>query len=213
MNKTPAPALQRIRFCALAGVQEARLSDKKVSGRWKSLPDRIYGPTQRRLAQDFANWSSEPKEILRFTKKFGPLRGRWKGGRRFEFSFQAWRSELLQFRGIWEGMSLQTRRYGGIAILDRTAHGWDFFDGKLTYTAASLGEFLQLDLFSCPVERLRRCLKPDCHSPYFIARHLKQKYCSDECSKWAQSIWKKGWWRQRGKKWRSERRMRQQKRR
>jgi hypothetical protein len=205
-DNTPAHQLLRIKFCTLAGAERVLLEGAEISGKWDPIsnPGFLCGPTRRRLSEDFANWSTEPSEILRFTKKYGPLRLDLQRSKRFEFSLKAWRTEQRNFRDCWEGLSPQLRRYGGLSTFGKTFHGWSFSRGELTYTAADLGEFLYLDLFSCPAERLRKCVRPDCKNPYFIARHLKQKYCNDSCANWAQGVWKKQWWQKQGKKWRAK---------
>jgi hypothetical protein len=203
-HNTPTNRILRLRFCTLAGVKDLRLRSKQISGRWESLPMQIYGPTPKRLAEDFANWPDKPDEILRFTQKYGPLQSIWRSEKHFKFTLEDWRTDQRNFRHWWEGISPQLRKYGGVSFFEQNIHGWTFSDGQLTYAAANLGEFLYLDLFSCPVERLRKCLRPDCRNPYFIARHLKQKYCQESCANWAQAVWKKQWWQAEGKKWRAK---------
>jgi hypothetical protein len=62
--------------------------------------------------------------------------------------------------------------------------------------------FLTLNLFAIDGRYLRKCWRPDCAQPYFIADDLKVHYCSDECSRWSRSEWKNRWWREHGKEWR-----------
>jgi hypothetical protein len=201
---TPEHRILRIRFCTLAGVKDLRLTGKEISGRWESVLIPIYGPTPKRLVEDFANWSSEPNEILRFTRKYGPLASICRHEKRFSFTLGQWRSEQRGLQSMWEGLSPQPQKYLGVSVSEKNSGVWSFWDQQLTYRAANLGEFLYLDLFSCPVERLRKCLRPDCPNPYFIARHLKQKYCRESCANWAQTVWKKQWWQKNGKKWRAK---------
>ncbi len=54
-------------------------------------------------------------------------------------------------------------------------------------------------------KRLRKCARPDCPNPYFVARHGKQTYCSDLCAAWKQRQLKRDWWRRKGSVLRSMR--------
>jgi hypothetical protein len=47
---------------------------------------------------------------------------------------------------------------------------------------------------------LRVCERPDCKTPYFLAEHGKERYCSIGCANWAQSNWKKRWHEQQRQK-------------
>lgn len=74
------------------------------------------------------------------------------------------------------------------------------------FLAKTLEAYLLLELATPPSERLRKCLRPDCPNPYFVARHMKQQYCSPSCAEWAQGRWRKEWWDQKGKMWLQDRR-------
>jgi hypothetical protein len=50
----------------------------------------------------------------------------------------------------------------------------------------------------------RKCLNPECPSPFFFARRRKQKYCSEVCAMPAQRDSKRRWWREHGNQWRSK---------
>jgi hypothetical protein len=54
-------------------------------------------------------------------------------------------------------------------------------------------------------DRARYCASPDCPAPYFLAKRRSQKYCSDACSKPAQSEFKRRWWAEHGEAWRKVR--------
>jgi len=49
------------------------------------------------------------------------------------------------------------------------------------------------------------CANPDCPAPYFIAKKATQQYCSDGCAQQFQREWKRNWWAERGKAWRTNR--------
>jgi hypothetical protein len=41
--------------------------------------------------------------------------------------------------------------------------------------------------------KVRICERSDCTTPYFIANHGKERYCSIDCSNWSQARLKKRW--------------------
>jgi len=53
--------------------------------------------------------------------------------------------------------------------------------------------------------RIRVCKRPECHTPYFIARDLRQLYCGTDCQNWAVAETKRKWWREHGEAWRKQR--------
>jgi hypothetical protein len=187
-----------ITFCTLAAdVVEASLSNDsaKISGRWKMVYARQVRPSD--MLEDFANWPSEPNEILRFTKKHGPLMLRHLGqGQTFSFDVADWRECQRLIQEDW-----RPRRpaLGWNNTLD-AEQGESFLriHGNLTYIASTLFRLLRLELHAIPSQRLRRCVRPECENPYFIAKHLSQRYCSDLCANWAQKKWKREWWDARG---------------
>ena len=154
----------------------------------------------KRLFEDFANWANNLASVLRFTKLYGPLEVSARPGVDFRFRLENWDLWQAGVRGVWgTGTSL-------LGIYDDRpgGRGWQYQGSVLSYRAASLWEYLQLSLMACPKERLRKCARPDCPHPYFVARHLKQNYCSEPCATWGQRQWKLKWWKEHGKEWREK---------
>jgi hypothetical protein len=50
--------------------------------------------------------------------------------------------------------------------------------------------------------KLKKCANPDCSSPFFIAGHGKQQYCSDLCAHAATLESRRKWFREHGAEWR-----------
>lgn len=75
------------------------------------------------------------------------------------------------------------------------------------FVADSLYHALVLKLLSLSkAKKLRRCRRPDCdRTPYFIADHGRQQYCSERCGAWGQQQLKKAWWEKHGEQWREKR--------
>lgn len=77
----------------------------------------------------------------------------------------------------------------------------------MVFVADSLYHALVLKLLSLSeAKKLRRCRRPDCdRTPYFIADHGRQQYCSERCGAWGQQQLKKAWWEKHGEQWREKR--------
>ena len=72
--------------------------------------------------------------------------------------------------------------------------------GRWSFAATTAYRLLRLELLATSPERLRKCPRENYKNPYFIARHLREKCCSDECKAWAQRRSKALWWREKGDK-------------
>jgi hypothetical protein len=169
-------------------------------GRWKSALERFYGPQTGRLIEHFVNWPSAPESVLLFTKKYGPLDQKPAPGDEFRFQLSAWNKRQTGFRSTWRDAKLFTGEWD---VSDENG-GLTYEDGRLMYKSPSLRSFLGLDLMTCPLDRLKICMRPGCPNPYFIAHH-RQKFCSQICAGWIQRQWKKKWWDRNGTEWRKKR--------
>lgn len=79
-------------------------------------------------------------------------------------------------------------------------------DFRKFWLVEELDPFAQVLLRAIDVsDRMHRCPNSECPAPYFIARRLSQKYCSDACAQPAQKEFKRRWWREHGSDWRSGR--------
>jgi hypothetical protein len=205
---TPAKSLLRFNFYALAGVEEVRVEGLEIVGRWKNSLEHIYSSPKKRLAEQFANCASDDAAIVRFTKRYGPLTCEALPGAEFRFRVQDWRFEQDCFRQRWEHLRPQrgVKKVSAEYQRNQGGDGIEYEDGSLRYRTTNLNRFLLLDLLSCPAERLRRCARPDCENPYFVASHLGQRYCSEKCAGWKQQQHKKEWWKHHGKEWRAKQR-------
>jgi len=204
---------QQIRFSVLAGVDHAHLEGEEVVGHWADNLKRLDTGGPNSLAVRFANEGDSPEDILRFTKKYGPLSlqpTQLKGLSEFRFSLHEWRFDQWSFRSNWESLVQAEKEplviHGwGYVDTRRVVRSWNLDRGGLTYQVPCLREFLHLELFSGPRERLRKCPNPDCKTPYFVAENLKQHCCSDFCKRWAQRQAKRLWWGDHGESWRKSR--------
>ena len=301
MVRPRASSLHRIEFCVRIGAETAALVDGfTVKGRWRKDLSVCEGDRGRRLVEDFANWGDTPQEVVRFTRKYGPLEHEPSPASSFSFMASKWTVIQRQFRDYWDAFGrkeyprhwtgrpagadeakaeipdyrsqvvqiekelnalasqnklndeaikliqarseldkrMQGQAVGEIKLLfarNPTSHWQELqnqFDslrrswadleldpereyplwsienersalfvrksGRLIYGAPTLWRFLTLCLFSSPAERLRKCWRPGCSTPYFFARHLKNNFCSEPCAAWGQRLWKLKWWTQHG---------------
>ena len=223
MNYTPAIQYvnsgRRIDFCTPAGVEAVGLEPgpwPRVRGNtllthWQEEGPFVVGRLKQQLrqlrlskpgqlAEEFANHPNDEQGILRFTNKYGPLRfWRPEPGQEFRFQLSEWRQEQETFKKAW----LKVKAEGlGAQIGNRLT----IQNGRLRCQTSTLLGLLLADLFTCPRERLKKCSRPDCPNPYFIAHHLGQRFCSDLCAGWAQRKWKQQWWAEHGDKWRNRKR-------
>ncbi len=211
---TAAHPRRPLELCTLAGPTRGQpaLAGNVISGR-SGYPVRIGA--ERKLLDEFANWPSAPSDLLRFTKRHGPLTVRAKEGQRATYSFTTtqWRKCQREFRELWESLLLKPGQPASILTLlgysgSFNCRPGEHFDGRygaLRFEASNLFRLLCLELITVPVERVRKCTRPDCEHPYFIAPHLRQQYCSEMCANWAQRGWKKRWWKEKGNARRRER--------
>jgi len=150
------------------------------------------------LAQRFANLPSDPSNILEFTKRYGPpsqdpddLSGT------FSFSLREW---ALKRRAIRESWKFLIGNDSHKSFHPETfAFRFEFKTRQLVIECPDLMSFMQLELASC-ARKLRLCAREECTTPYFVPQHGKERYCSIDCSNWAQSQWKKRWHEEQKKK-------------
>jgi len=214
----------QIRFSVLAGAEDVRLEEDDVVGRWVKSENlsRIESKPPRLFVVRFLNWGDSSEEILRFAGRYGhllepPVPRTGTGDFRFSLEFlRNWRQSL---RSNWESRMpavkpppsapgvLQWIISGEVFIESRAGtRAWTCDQSGLIYSCATLYEFLLLELFSIPRERLRKCPNPDCRTQFFIAASLRQRCCSDFCKHWAQRDAKLLWWVKHGEARRKRRR-------
>ncbi len=197
-------SLRGVRFCALVGT-EAEIQGDTFVGKWKSTPTRFYGLSRKRLLlEDFLNWSSEDQQVLKFIRKYGPLYQSWTREGKFWVRRPIWSNWQTHFRGMWEILMNQPHHFAFRSVIDNAVLSYE--SRSFEFRVSQLATFLEIELATCDRRRLRKCLAPSCEAPYFIARHLRGRYCSDLCAAWAQRQSKKKWWEERGPEWRKKHR-------
>ena len=194
---------RELTFSTLAiDVTAVRLNGDRVEGQGDTCWALPWSDSPRALVEKFANWGDTPKEIIRFTRKYGPV-GLLadKSRRRFSFPLDEWRTAQRRFRDLWK--KLVYRRGDPIPLAGRRfaskpGEGFSFYGGQWEYRASTLERLLRLQLLAIRADYLRVCAQQGCQNPFFLARDSRQEYCSDICSNEAQKASKRQWWREKG---------------
>jgi len=200
---TPKNSRRQFAICTPIGTTQVRVEGNAIVGQWQETLTEFSGFKGRLLVEDFLNWSPEPEQIARFTAMYAPLGAPYPKvsipapGKPFQFSFDLWRSVQTYFQETWifaAGSDHARFRFSSADYLEIRGR-------ELVYNAGSLEGFMRMELLTAPLDRLRYCEHPDCTTPYFVATHMKQQYCSPPCAAWGQAQSKKGWWQKRGPQW------------
>lgn len=177
------------------------------------------------VLEAFVSTEQDAESILRFTRRFGPLRRPLRGAKEFRQPLEAWRNYQNWFRQVWRSRAgnapqlikfraksenVPEERYFSITDaqswpLEKGEHLLISREGRVGLLTENLERFLRFQLLSLPLGRARICRRPDCATPYFIAKHQRQNFCSDLCAQWGQRQWKKNWWAEHGEAWRKQR--------
>jgi len=144
-----------------------------------------------------ANSPCTADEVLRFTERYGPLNARLKRGEKqsSRFKISDWQNLQREYRDTWDRLRLKRGRalfpIANLSVVAGEEFNWSFDD--LSYTAGSLYRLLLLELYTMPRERLKKCRRAQCQTPYFIAEHLSQRLCA-ACKMEARLESKRKWW-------------------
>ncbi len=198
MNANLANSRTVLGLGTLAGIQDAELTGEQITGHWIKEP---YWYVSLRpgkaLIENFLNWGSEPGEILRFVRKYGPLSMPDGALDRlppvnlpmFHQPLKEWRDCQANLRDLWSHGSSHAYEFGL-----RNGEMLRVQQDKLLLKVFSLARFLECEILLNPSARRRICANPECKNPHFIAKHLRQFQCSDLCAAWAQRQHKRTWW-------------------
>jgi hypothetical protein len=152
------------------------------------------------LLEEFANEAPEPRRIVKFTKKYGPLMLRSEAGQEFEFSIVEWQRYQAQFREAWErdlpraGKYFTGRQlmfYADFPVEEGEL--WEFVGGRPSFQTSTLYRLLLLELASVSWDDRRKCKRDGCQNPYYISGDRKRRYCSEECNHEAGKAAKRKW--------------------
>lgn len=198
MTTLPFNRFVRCGFYTPIWNSDARLEGTEIAGKWGEDYTDFYGEEGILLAQRFANWPSEPSTILEFTRRYGPLTGSPSNGSGgFRFSLRDWKVKRRAIRESWK--YLIGKDFHQSFHDEGFAFEFNIKTGEFVIQCPDLMSFMQLELASC-ADKLRLCEREGCTKPYFIPQHGKERYCSTDCSNWAQSQWKRRWHEEQRKK-------------
>jgi len=167
------------------------------------------------IVTDFLNWPTEPHDILRFTKLYAPIwpaETKESSERRFreiglpapepgseaEFLLSTWRRLQSNAQNGWDRVA-RAKDPKPTMALPPGALLFDRLNDRVDLAISDFWLFIQCRMWALPPERMKTCKRPadqGCDTPYFIATHLRQDYCSDKCAHWGLKGAKREWWRQ-----------------
>jgi len=154
------------------------------------------------LLEQFVNWGSEDRDILRFVQRYGPLlHSPFKSGG-FAFNLQLWETWQKMWRDRWRELTAGPGEFEFRSSLNGTLM---FVAGRFELRVNDLDTFMMLEAAASDRTRFRICANPDCLTPYFFARHRRNRYCTEPCVDWSQKEAKKKWWKDNGQEWRKSR--------
>jgi hypothetical protein len=187
LNKQWETEFRAFRFCTLVGTEHVRINGNQIAGQFKEELTEFYGPKTGPLISEFVNLRNDAEAWLRFVRLYGPLEEDAESGLAFRTEIRKFQDTQDGFRRVWR---------------DQKRSGWQtscqvtvsHLSGKTSFRVPNLYWFLLWDLLTLEPERLKVCERPDCPAPYFVAHHLGQRYCGDDCATWAQLKWKREWW-------------------
>lgn len=196
MTRLPFNRFVRCGFYAPIWEADARLEGTEVAGKWGDRWTDFYGEKGILLAQKFANFPSDPQSILQFTNRYGPpTESPSDSSSGFRFSLKEWKLSQKHIRNSWKSLMSQ----GADVFFPEENILLEFKPKELVLQCSNLKTFMYLEMSSC-ADKLRLCEREGCKHPYFVPQHGKERYCSTECSNWAQSQWKKRWHQQQREK-------------
>src|SRR5262249_16527463 len=149
-----------------------------IQGTWEdAYPGIVPGTLRRhgrsviRLLEDFANWDTAPDEILRFTKRYGPVMLPAEGrSQQFSFTMVGCGSCQSALREDWERLMASRRRYVSFSgwsneLEVEAGEKFSRTHGELWFQARTLFRLFQLEVRAIPPRRLKKCARPDCPNP------------------------------------------------
>jgi hypothetical protein len=175
-----------------------------------------------RAVEDFANTSSAPQDILRFTRRYGALHrddmewfeivpGENIAGDSFCIHCSQWLESQDRLRTEWGRSGKPDVRLAQTLAGEISREPSVGRIVKAFVRPSNRGFQLELqpdDLLGALwlaflgfSDRTRKCQNPTCSSPYFLASRRDQKFCNEKCSR---LVANRRWRSEKGLKWRKE---------
>src|ERR1700751_5102405 len=101
---TPAIYRERknVRVAVRRAGESANLTGDQISGKFSAGFSDLFDKPGGHHAIEFANWPDSAREILRFTRKYGPLEDLALAQAHFSFDVQAFRGIQAELRNTWQ---------------------------------------------------------------------------------------------------------------
>jgi hypothetical protein len=197
------PTIHReLRINLQGGVHKVLVIGENVTVRLKNSLVEVGGRREPRVIETFVNCGGDRRSIQSFTRKHGPpLKNiSVQPGAEFRFTLDDFRATQEYFRNLWK--NLKSGADSSIDLLTTLGGAIRLSRGATTYVAPNLYAYLYADLMTnSSVERFRVCQREDCPRPYFLAGHLRQQFCSDQCAEEGKRALKREWWQKHRGSW------------
>jgi hypothetical protein len=115
-------------------------------------------------------------------------------------------------RTIWQAPDRRTKEWRIFRLVEETVLGDTYPSGGEFGVLGKIAPLPPPSLFEQACDHLRdhchrltQCNNPACPSPFFFARRLSQRFCSEDCALPAQREIKRRWWTEHGTNWRRRR--------
>jgi len=193
-------------FWVLVGATDVRIENNLVTGRWVSKHNEWKGDGKgRTLTEQFLNTPAESNEVLRFTRRFGPLKAYFGVEEPFHFNIEEWQLDQRSLSAMWDRTHPEGKDASSqIIILAGFPEAFRYTARRLSYKCANLFRFMQLEILASPNKRRRVCLRAQC-GQRFLAKDLREKYCSSACAESAKRQAKLVYWNSKKKEYLEQR--------
>jgi hypothetical protein len=121
-------------------------------------------------------------------------------------------------RTIWQAPDRRTKEWRIFRLVEATVLGDTYPSGGAFGVLGKVAPLPSPTLFEQACDHLRdychrlaHCCNSECPSPFFFARRLSQRFCSEVCALPTQREIKRRWWTEHGTKWRRRRAARKKK--
>jgi hypothetical protein len=185
--------------CHLVQVKAARLDGDAVAGVFGDEGRQLTNPIL--LCESFLNCRSN-EDVLRFTKRYGPLFLQLVDlspmGLPFSFPVKEWLEFQYNLKSLWgartDSLSFPVGKDHNSESLDES-FVLSRKKGSHEFVFGDLSRLINFLVHVLPADRQRACARPGCGT-YFFASDLKQTYCGDRvCKHWAELRSKNAWWK------------------
>src|ERR1700730_5773189 len=194
---------RRLEIAVECGASEVSLKANVISGRWCSTPKVVTPTSPRSVVEDLLNSTESVsvhafgKVATDFTRRYGALALPYRPNEKFSFSLSDWIRDQKQMESVWHILSGQSHAPSArTRVFMSEGERFEITAGHLSFRTVYLQTYAYLAMAAVPKRRLCVCANrlAGCKTPFFIAKDLRSKYCSDICAAEGEKASKLRWW-------------------